>query len=114
MGQSGKWSNPFFDESYLIFAVLDNDNYNALKDLHNRRLRGRVHVGMLKPYPIITYDGEVALGEDEFMVKRVVARRLVADDDGKPALQYRLRFWGHPPEDDLWFFAEAIPNLADM
>ena len=113
MNKRGKWSNPFFDEPYRIGEVLENDNY-ILKDLHNRRLRGGVHVSMLKPYPLATNDGEVALGDDEAIVKRVVARRLVEDDDGNPALQYRLRFRGEPPENDLWFFAEAIPNLADL
>ena len=109
----GKWSNPYFDEPYRIRKVLGNDQYE-LGDLHNNRMRGPVSIQHLKPYPFITNDGAVNPDEDEFFVEKIVARRLVTDDNGDPALMYRARFRNYGKEDDWWYFAEEAPNLHNL
>ena len=109
----GKWCNPFFDEPYRVGKVLDNDRYE-LRDLHNNRMRGPISARHLKPYPVTTNDGEVNPDDDEYFVEKIVARRLVSDDDGNPALMYRARFRNYGKEDDWWYFAEEVPNLHNL
>ncbi len=47
-------------------------------------------------------------------MEKIVGRHLVELDDGRRALEYRVRWRGLPPEEDEWFLAEEVPNLAEL
>ncbi len=111
--QDGKWSNIYYDEPLRVQEVLPHDEY-ILMDFHNQRMRAPVHVSRTKPYPPVTNDGEVAPEPGERFVEKIVGRHLVELDDGRRALEYRVRWRGLPPEEDEWFLAEEVPNLAEL
>jgi len=111
--KQGKWALRWYSEVYRIGEYVGNNCYTLL-DLHNNRIHGNIPADDLTPYPECTNDGDGPLAADEFHVKTIVARRLVAGDDGKPAFQYRFRFRNQARSEDRWYFADEVPQLHVM
>ena len=109
----GKWELHWSDEALRIHEYVGNNCYSLL-DTFNNRVHGNIPADDLTPYPELTNDGDGPLAADEFYVKSITARRLVAGDDGRPAFQYRFRFRNQSRAEDRWYLATEVPHLHQM
>jgi len=109
----GKWDLHWSDEALRIDKYLGNNCYSLL-DTFNNRVHGSIPADDLTPYPELTNDGDGPLAADEFYVKTITARRLVAGDDGRPVFQYRFRFRNQSKSEDRWYLADEVPQLHQM
>ena len=61
----------------------------------------------------MTNDGAEQPDEDEYYVEKIVGRRHTQFENGERGLQYKVRFRGEGKDEDRWYDAEQLPNLAD-
>ena len=108
-----KWHEPTHGP-YRVVEALPNDNYK-LSDLPSKRFHDTFHVSRLVPYPLVTSTGDGPLSDGEYIVDRIVDRRLIPRSPATElsSYEYRVRWLGYAETDDSWEPVRVLANAMD-
>ena len=108
-----KWHEPTHGP-YRAVETLPNDNYK-LSDLPSKRFHDTFHVSRLVPYPLVTSAGDGPLSDGEYIVDRIVGRRLIPQSPATElsSYEYRVRWLGYAETDDSWEPVRVLANAMD-